>query len=89
MRRCGGALKVMQVKSQHNLQPTHVSAHSVVIEDDLGNPIFVATQLPDSIVYASVGDADFHDILTSLGVNKTVTVKDFKPKPLKNIIWTP
>jgi hypothetical protein len=79
----------MRVKTQHCLQPVDIAAHSVVLEDDLGNPIFVAVQLKDSIVYSSAGDSDFHSMLSTLGINKTVTVSEFKPKPAKNIIWTP
>lgn len=79
----------MRVKTQHNLQPSTIPAHSVVIEDDLGNPVFAAVQLPDSIVCATAGDPDFQSVLDMLGITKTVNVREFKPKPAKNIIWTP
>lgn len=79
----------MLVRTQHKLQPLDVPAHSVVVEDDMGNPIFVAVQLPESIVCSNVGDSNFHDILRMLGVDKKVTVTEFKPKPVQNIIWTP
>ena len=79
----------MRVKTQFNLQPMDMPAHSVVIEDDMGNPIIVATQLTESIVFSTVNDSDFHDTLRSLGINKTVKITDFTPKPLQDIIWMP
>ena len=79
----------MLVKTQHNLQPRETPAHSVIIEDDMGNPIFVAVQMTEAITCANVGDPNFQTVLQMLGVNKTVTVTEFKPKPMQNIIWTP
>jgi hypothetical protein len=79
----------MRVKTQHQLQPHETPAHSVVIEDDMGNPIIVAMQLTESIIYATAGDPDFYDMLRALGITKTVHVTDMQPKPLKNLIWTP
>ncbi len=79
----------MRVNTQHNLQPTEQKAHSVVVEDDLGNPIFVALQVDEAIVYSTPGEKDFHPMLRALGISKTVVVTDFKPKPIENIVWTP
>ena len=79
----------MLVKAQHSLQPTEQKAHSVVIEDDLGNPIFAALQVDEAIVYSTPGEKDFHNLLRALGINKTVVVTDFKPKPIENIVWAP
>ena len=79
----------MRVKLQHNLQPHEQEAHSVILEDRLGNPIFVAVQLDDHITFASVGDPDFHALLKALGVDKTVVVNDLRPKPIENMLWTP
>jgi hypothetical protein len=79
----------MRVKSQYQLQPHETPAHSVIIEDDKGNPIIVAMQLTESIIYATVGEPDFYDMLRALGVNKTVHVTNVQPKPLNNLIWTP
>lgn len=79
----------MRVKTQHNLQPTEQKAHSVVVEDDLGNPLFVAIQVDEAVVYSTVGEKDFHPMLRALGVEKTVVVTDFKPKSLQSIVWTP
>lgn len=79
----------MRVKSQHGLQPTEHPAHNVVIEDDLGNPIFVALQLNESIVYSDARDPDFHTMLRAAGVDKAVAVTQFQPKPTQNVIWTP
>ena len=79
----------MRVKIQNNLQPQSLEAHGVIIEDDLGNPIFVALQLDESIVYADAGEKDFHAMLKALGCDKTVIVDEITPKPIKDVIWTP
>lgn len=79
----------MRIKALGDLQPHDFPAQSIVIEDDKGNPIIVAIQLTESIIYSTVGDKDFQNMLTAMGVNKTVRVTDFKPKPLEDIIWTP
>jgi hypothetical protein len=79
----------MRVSTQHNLQPAEQKAHSVVVEDDLGNPIFVALQVDEAIIYSTPGEKDFHAMLRALGINKTVVVTDFKPKPIENIVWAP
>jgi len=79
----------MHIKTQYKLQPTEQKAHSIVVEDDLGNPIFVALQLDEAIVYSTPGEKDFHSILQALGINKTVAVSEFKPKPIENIVWAP
>ena len=79
----------MLVKTQHRLQPAEQKAHSVVVEDELGNPIFVAIQVDEAIVYSTPGEKDFHPMLRALGIEKTVVVSEFVPKPLQNIVWTP
>lgn len=79
----------MRVNTQHHLQPTEQKAHSVVVEDDLGNPIFVALQVDEAIIYSTPGEKDFHTVLRALGIHKTVVVTDFKPKPIENIVWAP
>lgn len=79
----------MRIKTLNNLQPAETPAQSVIIEDDTGTPIIVAMQLTESIIYSTVGDPDFHSMLRSLGVNKTVHVTNFNGKPLEDLIWTP
>ena len=79
----------MRVKLQNKLQPSEHSAHSVVIEDSLGNPVFVALQLSESIVFAGVNDPDFHSLLRAAGIDKVVAVTELKPKPHENLLWTP
>lgn len=79
----------MRVKTLNNLQPSDTPAQSVIIEDDKGNPIIVAMQLTESIIYSTAGDKDFHSMLQALGVNKTVHVTHFDGKPLEDLIWTP
>lgn len=86
--RFSGARKV-RVKTQHKLQPSEQPADAVVIEDELGNPIFVAVQLSESIMMSDINDPDFHTVLHQLGINKTVSITELQPKPVKNLIWKP
>ena len=79
----------MRVKIQKSLQPIEHEAHSVIIEDRAGNPIFVALQLDDQIIYAEAGEPDFYAMLKALGVDKTVVVNELQPKPIQNMLWTP
>lgn len=80
----------MRVRFQNKLQPTVAPADSVVIEDDLGNPLFVAAQLTESIIFADARDPDFRALIQQLGIDKVVAVTEVTPKPLnKNAIWTP
>lgn len=69
----------MLVKTQHNLIPADAKAHSVVIEDDLGNPIFVATHIAEGILYSAVGDSDFKTVLNMVGLDNAPTVKELVP----------
>jgi hypothetical protein len=78
----------MRVRLEHKLQPAVFEAHSVVVEDDGGNPIFVALQHNGHMLCANVGDSDFQAILGTLGIDKTVTVTEIKPKPIENVIWS-
>lgn len=77
----------MRVKLQHKLQPAEYPAHSVILEDDMGNPIFVALQIDDQIVYGTVGEPDFQALLKVLGVDKQVVIQDITPKPIENMLW--
>lgn len=76
----------MRVKLLHNLQPSEHAAHSVILEDDTGTPIFVALQLDDRIVYADVGEPDFYALLKTLGVETNVRVAELAPKPLEKLL---
>lgn len=69
----------MLVKTQHNLVPAETKAHSVVLEDDMGNPIFVATHVADGILYSAVGDSDFKTVLEMVGVKNAPEVKFLTP----------
>jgi hypothetical protein len=57
----------MKVKAEHNLQPAEHKAHSVIVEDDAGNPLFAAVHYADGIVCASLTDADFQTVLRLVG----------------------
>ncbi|NBO18847.1 MAG: hypothetical protein EBV03_06410 [Proteobacteria bacterium] len=73
----------MRIKSQHNLQPTVTDAHSVILEDDFGNIIFVAVAASDNtIVTATAGDSNFKPLLEALGIDKVTIVHDVNPKPI-------
>ena len=69
----------MKVKSQKNLVPSETIAHTVVIEDDMQNPIFVAVHVADAIAYASVGDGDFKRVLKLAGIETAPTVVELPP----------
>ena len=75
----------MLVKTQHNLMPAEAKAHTVVIEDDLQNPIFVATHVADGIIYSAVGDADFATVLKMAGVTTPPPKVNELPPPPKNV----
>lgn len=79
----------MRVSIQNSLQPSEHQAHGVIIFDDLGNPIFVAMQLSESIIYADAGEKDFAAMCKAMGCDKTVVVDELRPKPVENVIWTP
>jgi hypothetical protein len=79
----------VRVRLQHKLQPLETEADSLVIEDQQGNPIFVALQLPEAVIYADAGEPDFHSLLQQLGIKKTVAVTEIRPKPVQNVIWKP
>lgn len=69
----------MLIKSQKNLVDTETKAHSVVIEDDLRNPIFVATHIGDGIAYSMVGDPDFQAVLRLVGIDSAPAVINIPP----------
>jgi hypothetical protein len=76
----------MRIKSQYNLQPTVTDAHSVILEDDFGNIIFVAVSVPgNAIVTATAGDSNFKPLLSALGIDKVTIVHDINPKPIDAI----
>lgn len=71
----------MRVKTQHFLQPTVNDAHSVILEDNAGNILFVAVEGDDgSVITATAGDANFAGILRALGITKTTIVHTITPK---------
>lgn len=74
----------MKVKTQHNLIPAEQKAHTVVIEDDLKNPIFVATHIAEGIIYSSVDDKDFAVVLGMAGVTTPAPEVTELPPPPKS-----
>lgn len=80
----------MIVKTQHDLQPSVLEAHSVIVEDRNGTPIMVAIQIDaNTIMCSKAGDPDFNQFLKTMGVDKTFVVRPEKPKPIENVVWTP
>lgn len=76
----------MLVKSQHYLQPTVTDAHSVIVEDNFGNIIYVAVEADGgNIVTAQAGEPEFQPLLKALGIDKTTIVHTFKPKSLNEM----
>lgn len=73
----------MLVKTQHNLIPAEMQAHTVVIEDNLKNPIFVATHVAEGIIYSAVADADFATVLKLAGVETQPPKVNDIPLPSK------
>ncbi len=79
----------MRVKSQHYLQPTVADAHSVIVEDNYGNILFVAVEADaGTIVTAQAGDSNFQSLLKALGIDKTTLVKDIKVKDIDEIKYS-
>jgi hypothetical protein len=58
----------MKVKTLLCLQPNEQQADCVVLYDDVGNPIFAAAHVGESILCASVGDKDFATVLQVIGL---------------------
>lgn len=73
----------MRVNTQYYLQPASQQAHSVTVEDRLGNVIYAAIEFDTGqIITAQIGDPDFVEILKALGVEKIPTKYDITPKPI-------
>jgi hypothetical protein len=71
----------MRIKSQHFLQPTVQEAHSVVLEDNSGNVIFVAVEGDGgNIVTSTAGDPGFAELLKALGIDNATIVHRVTPK---------
>jgi hypothetical protein len=73
----------MRVKSQYYLQPNVADAHSVIIEDNYGNILFVAVEADaGTIVTATAGEPNFNSLIEALGINKTTIVHNVTPKSI-------
>lgn len=64
----------MEIKSQKNLVESITQAHSVVVNADDGDPIFVAVHIGDSIMCAIIGDTNFEKTLQYAGINRAPKV---------------
>jgi len=72
----------MRVRTEYLFQSEERPAHTVVLRDDAGNNIFVATHAADGIIFASVDDPDFENILRLAGETDFPTVAQVvQPKP--------
>jgi hypothetical protein len=76
----------MLVKSQHYLQPTVSDAHSVIVEDNFGNIIYVAVEADGgNIVTAQAGEPEFEPLIKALGIDKMTIVRTFNPKSVEEM----
>lgn len=57
----------MIVKTQCHLVPAETKAHSIVVQDDMGNPLFAAVHMAQGIIYSSIGEKDFPAVLRMVG----------------------
>ena len=64
----------MRVKTHHNLQPAEQLAHTIVIEDDNGNPIFAAMHMSEGLVYSDASQPNFPGILKLVGIETAPVV---------------
>ena len=73
----------MRLESHYRLgQPVSIPSTRVVVYDDMENPIALVVKLDDGQYFAAhVDDDDFQDALVSLGINRTVVVRQVRPKP--------
>lgn len=71
----------MIVDTSHTLIPQKTKAHTVIIRDDLGNPLFAAMHLADGIVYSSVGEKDFAAVLKMIGNDDPPIVHELAKTP--------
>lgn len=70
----------MKIKTQANLLPSECTAHSVIVYDDNGNPIFAAAHiLGEAIAAARVGEPDFEHVLKLIGNDVCPRVSEFTP----------
>lgn len=58
----------MKIKTLRCLQTAEHPADCVVVHDDVGNPIFAAAHVGETIVCAGVGDKDFKNVLNLIGL---------------------
>lgn len=57
----------MIIKTQCHLVPAETKAHSIVVQDDMGNPLFAAIHMANGIIYSSIGEKDFASVLRLVG----------------------
>lgn len=58
----------MKIKTLRQLQPAEAAADCVIVYDDVGNPLFAAAHVGETVVCAGVGDRDFKDVLQLIGL---------------------
>lgn len=72
-------------------KPFDVEATRVVVYDDLGNPMMLGLDPGGGVLVAAIADddptraAEFHRLLRSFGVDKTVIVSSLTPTPLNQM----
>lgn len=71
----------MIVNTTLSLQPQETRAHSVIIRDDLGNPLFAAMHMAEGIIYSAVGEKDFPAVLKLVGNEDPPVVHEIPKTP--------
>jgi hypothetical protein len=77
----------MRVEFHHNLQaPQSAPASRVVIYDDHGNPLAAAIEIAtDTTIITTADQPDFNQIMESMGIRRTVVVRDTPQRSLPDI----
>ena len=77
----------MKIEFHNRLgSPQRVNVTRVVVYDRFDNPIVLAVEVDeDTIIAATAENSEFNDLLTNLGINKTVIVHATQQVPLPEI----
>lgn len=59
----------MRIKTLRCLQPIDQQADCVVVQDDVGNPLFAAAHVGEAIICAGIGDKNFESVLNMIGLS--------------------
>lgn len=71
----------MIVKTQCHLVPAETKAHSIVVQDDMGNSLFAAVHMAEGVIFSSIGEKDFAAVLRLVG-EKPPQIIEMPPRQL-------